>query len=93
MDEYIFDEHDEIDTVILCSEEKEYKMMEEESMKPVSVLEDYVETKSIDCTDIDPDEADVSPVGSEAELYIEVEKELLSGDDEDSEIIDLVGGL
>ena len=93
MDEYIFDEQDEIDTMILCSEEKEYKLLEEESVKPVSILEDYVEQKSIDCTDIEQDESDVSPIGSEAELYIEVEKELLSGDDEDSEIIDLVGGL
>ena len=93
MTEYIFDEHDELDSILLCSEEREYNLLEEECKKPVSVLEDYKEEKSIDCVDISADETDVSPIGTEAEIYIDTDQELLMGDEEDNELIDLVGGL
>ena len=93
MDEYIFDEQDELDTVLLCSDEMQFNLLKEEVEKPVSLLEDYTEQKSLDCVDIPKDETDVSPIGSEAELYIDVDKELFVGDDEDNDLIDLVGGL
>ena len=60
MTEYIFDEHDELDSMLLCSEEREYNLLEEECKKPVSVLEDYKEEKSIDCVDTSVSSADIS---------------------------------
>ena len=93
MDNYIFDEQDELDSVLLCSTEREYNNLLEEYDKPLSVMEDYVEHKAIDCLDIDKDEADVSPIGMEAEEIIDADNELFLGDDEDNELIDLVGGL
>lgn len=93
MDEYIFDEHDELDSMLLCSSEKEYNAIEEEYNKPLSALENYIEERPIDCLDINIDESDVSPIGSEAEEIIDVNNDLFLGDDEDNELIDLVGGL
>ena len=93
MNDYIFDEHDELDSMLLCSEEREYNLMEEECKKPISVIEYYSEEKSIDCIDIPQDETEVSPIGTEAEIYIDVEQELFAGDEEDNELIDIVGGL
>ena len=93
MDNYIFDEQDELDSVLLCSTEREYNNLLEEYDKPLSVMEDYVAQKAIDCLDIDKDEADVSPIGMEAEEIIDADAELFLGDEEDNELIDLVGGL
>lgn len=93
MNEYIFDEHDELDSMLLCSEEKEYNLIEEECKKPIPTLEDYKEEKSLDCIDIPQDETEVSPIGTEAEITIDAEQELFFGDDEDNELIDIVGGL
>ena len=93
MDNYIFDEQDELDSILLCSNEREYNELLEEYDKSLSVMEDYVEQKAIDCLDIDKDEADVSPIGMEAEEIIDADAELFLGDAEDNELIDLVGGL
>lgn len=93
MNDFIFDEHDELDSMILCSEEIEYNLLEEECKKPVSVLEEYKDVKSVDCIDITSDEEDVSPIGTEAEIIIDSEQELFLGDEEDNELIDIVGGL
>ena len=93
MNDYIFDEHDELDSMLLCSEEKEYNLLEEECKKPISILEDYKEEKSLDCIDIPQDETEVSPIGTEAEICIDVDQELFCGDEEDNELIDIVGGL
>lgn len=93
MNNFIFDEQDELDSILLCSTEREYNGILEEYDKPLSVMEDYVEQKAIDCLDIDKDEADVSPIGMEAEEIIDADNELFLGDDEDNELIDLVGGL
>ena len=91
--DFIFDEHDELDSMLLCLKEREFDLMEEECRKPVSILEDYKEEKSIDCIDIPQDETEVSSIGTEAEIYIDVEQELFAGDEEDNELIDIVGGL
>ena len=93
MGNFIFDEQDELDSILLCSPEREYNDILEEYEKALSVMEDYVEQKAIDCLNIDKDEADVSPIGMEAEEIIDADNELFLGDDEDNELIDLVGGL
>ena len=92
MEDIIFDENDELDSIMLCSDEIEFDRMVKESYDPVSALEDYKEEKSIDCMDVPLDDTEVSPIGSEAEVYIDADQELLLGDDEDNELIDLVGG-
>lgn len=92
-EDIIFDENDELDSIMLCSDEIEFDRMVEESYAPVSTLEDYKDDKSIDCIDLPLDDAEVSPIGSEAEIYIDTDQELMLGDDEDNELIDLVGGL
>ena len=89
----IFDENDELDSMLLCSDEIEFDRIVEESYAPLSLLEEYTDDKSIDCVDVPLDDTEVSPIGSEAEIYIDTDQELLLGDDEDNELIDLVGGL
>lgn len=89
-DELIFDEHDELDCMLICSPDTS---LEEKCLLSVSLLEDYTEDDSIDCIDIDSDEADVSPIGMEAEEIIDADNELFLGDEEDNELIDIVGGL
>ena len=93
MDDFIFDEHDELDTVLFASlNEYSYNALTEEIHESVSVHEDYMEDEAIDCMDIPQDETEVSPIGMDAEMYIDADQELMMGDDEDNELIDIVGG-
>ena len=92
MDEFIFDEHDEVDSILLCMNEIEYNEIIDEINKPISVLEDYRDEKSIDSLSVPLDDTEVSPIGMEAEIYLDADQELMLGDEEDNELIDLVGG-
>ena len=93
MNDFIFDEHDELDTVLFASlNENSYNALTEEIHESVSVYEDYMQDEAIDCIDIPQDETEVSPIGMDAEIYIDADQELMMGDDEDNELIDIVGG-
>lgn len=102
----IFDERDEVDIAMVCCDDpifsKELDKLEDdynntcertgEIFESLIDLEDILDDDSpVDCSEIIPDEADASAIGSDSEDIIDADQSLLTGvDDSDGEMIDMI---
>lgn len=85
-------EFDEVDVAMSClMTEEEYLKLEQASEEELTYTEDLaIEESNVDTMSILLDESETDYIGLGAEEDIDVEQELLSGLDDDDELIDLV---
>ena len=88
----MYREFDEIDIAMTClMSEADFFELENASNQEITYIESMnIEESNIDSLSILLDESETDPIGLEAEEDIDVEQELLLGEDDDDELIDLV---